>query len=76
MTLIIRGTLYGIQVLNDRSKTKTRDPRMIVGVQKNIWLDMCQYDGKTGLKTIAYSLEITVNHVARVEKVNAFSDIG
>jgi hypothetical protein len=28
-----------------------------------------------GLETITHSLEITVNHVARAEKVKAFGDI-
>jgi hypothetical protein len=36
MTLIIQDILYGVQVLSDRSKTKTCDPRMIVGIQKYI----------------------------------------
>ena len=75
MTLIVRGAPDGIQVLGDLSETKIRDTRMVVGIQKNIRLNTRQYAGKTGLKTITYSLEITVNYVARVEKVKAFGDI-
>ena len=75
MALIVRGAPDGIQVLGDLGETKIRDPRMVVGIQKNIRLNTRQYAGKTGLKTITYSLEITVNYVARVEKVKAFGDI-
>jgi hypothetical protein len=75
MTLLFRSTSHGIQVLGDPSKAKIRDPRMAGGIHKDIWLGTCQYGGKSGLRVITYSLEITVNYVAGVEKVKAFSDI-
>jgi hypothetical protein len=75
MTVVSRGASHGIQVLSDRSKTKIRDPCVAGGIHKDIWLDACQCGGKTGFRIITHSLEITMNYVARVEKVKAFSDI-
>ena len=42
VTLIIRVTSNGIQVLGDLGKTKIRDPCMAVGIHEDIWLDMGQ----------------------------------
>jgi hypothetical protein len=75
VALVIRSASYRIQVLSDRSKTKIGNPRMVVATHKDIWLDTCQYGGNMGLRTIAYSLEITMNYVVGVEKVKAFGGI-
>ena len=72
--LISRSASNGVQVLSDRSKTEIRDPCVAGVIHKDIWLDMHQNGGKPGLRTITYSLEITVNYVAGVEKVKTFSD--
>jgi len=45
------------------------------GIHEDIWLDGGQRGGRTGLVSIAYSLEITVNYVAGVEIVKAASDV-
>jgi hypothetical protein len=44
-------------------------------IHKDIWLDRCQHGGKMGLRTITHSLEITMNYIAGVEVVKAFSNI-
>ena len=75
MTLIVRGALRRVRIRSDRREAEVRDPRVVVGVQENIRLDACQHGGKTGFRQITYTLEITVNYIAGVEKVKAFGDI-
>ena len=76
MTLIIRGASDGIQVLSDRSKAEIRDPRMVGVIHENIRLLRVKTIVKTGHKSITYSFEISMDYVAGVEEVKAFSDIG
>ena len=73
--VIIRGAPDGVQVLSDHNETKIRDPCAASGVHKDVRLDTCQHAGKVGLGTITYSLEITVNYVAGVEKAKAIGDV-
>ena len=55
--------------------TKICDPCAASGIHKDIWLEMCQYRGKTGYRRTAYPLETTTNYVARVKIVETFGDI-
>ena len=48
---------------------------MAGGVYKDVWLVGCQYASGKPIKIIAYSLEISVDHVAGVEVIKAFRDI-
>jgi len=74
--MTFRGASYGIQVLGDRGETEIRDSRVASGIHEDVWLDTCQNCGKTGLISITYSLEITMDYVAGMEIVKAASDIG
>ena len=47
---LTRAASYGIYVLSDCSKTEIRNPWVAVGVCEDIWLDVCQCDGKLGLE--------------------------
>ena len=75
MTLIIRGGSHGIQVYSNCGKAKICDPCMAGRIDEDIWLDVSQRRSKMELRTITYSLKITMNYVARVEVVNAICDI-
>lgn len=44
-------------------------------IYKNIRLVGYQYDGNTGFRRSAYSLEVSMNNVAGMEMVKAFDDI-
>ena len=50
MTMIIRITSHGVEVLGDPSETKIRDPRMVGGIHEDVWLDISQYSGERGLE--------------------------
>ena len=75
MTTFIRSASNRIEVLSDRSKTKIRDPCATGGINKDIWLETCQYNCGTGHGKTTYSLEITMNYVAGVEVIKALSDV-
>jgi len=76
IAMAFRGALYGVQVLGDRGETEIRDSRMASGIHEDVWLDTCQNGGKTGLLSITYSLEVTMDYIAGMEIVKAASDIG
>ena len=69
------GAPCRIQALNDHAKAKIGDPRTAGGVHKDLWLAGHQYSGERKSRTIAYSLEISVDHVAGVDVVEAFGDV-
>jgi len=71
-----RGASYRIQVLSGNSRAKIRDSCAYRDIHKDIRLYTRQYGHRTGLQTLTYPLEITVDYVKGVEKVNARSDIG
>jgi hypothetical protein len=50
MTLLFRSTSHGIQVLSGSSKAEIRDPRVVVGIHKDIWLYTCQYGNNLSLE--------------------------
>jgi hypothetical protein len=75
MALITRGAPHGILVVSDCGKTEIRDPCTTSGIDKDVWLGTCQYGGETRFRTITHSLEISMDRIARVEVVEAFSDI-
>ena len=62
--------------MSERSKTKIRDSCVTSIIHKDIWLDMCKNGTTPGIRTIAYSLEVTVDCAAGVKKAKTFSDIG
>ena len=66
---------HGAQGLNNRSEAETRGSYVAGVTHEDIRLDACQYGRKTGLVSMTYSFEITMNYAAGVEKVKAFSDI-
>ena len=76
VTMLIRDTLYGVQISSDPSEAKVRKTRMTAVVHKDVWLDVCQCDGRTRFKTITYPLEVPVNDIAGVEIAEALSDVG
>ena len=65
-----------IHVDSDCSQTKIHDPRMAVGIYEDIRLIGCQYSDGARFRTVTYALEVTMNHIARVEIAEGISDIG
>jgi hypothetical protein len=49
MTLLFRSTSHRIQDLSDPSKTKIRDPLMVVSINEDIRLGTCQHGGTVDL---------------------------
>jgi hypothetical protein len=76
VTMLMRGTLYGVWVLSDRSEAKVRETCMIRVVHKDVWLHVCQYSGRIRFRTTAYTLEVPMNNIAGVEVVEALSNVG
>ena len=76
VTMLMRDTLYGIQVSSDRSEAKVCETCMIGVVHKDVWLDVCQCGGKTRSRSTTYPLEVPVNDIAGVEVAEALSDVG
>jgi hypothetical protein len=74
--MLIRDTLYGVQISSDRSEAKVREMCMTAVVHKDVWLDVCQCGGKTRFRTTTYSLEVPMNNIAGVEIAEALSDVG
>ena len=73
--VLIQGALFGIHVGSDHGQTKVHDPCVALGIHKDICLIRCQYSDGTRFRTVTYSLEVTMDHIARVEVVDAISDI-
>ena len=61
--------------MSDCSKTKIRDPRTTGGIHKDVLLAGCQCGDEMRFRIITHSLEISMNHVARVKVVKAVGDI-
>jgi len=75
MSLILCGTLLGTCVFSDRGEAKIRDACVTTVVHEDIRLAECQRDGKPRFRTISYSFEVPVNHIAGVEVAEALSDV-
>ena len=75
MVVLARGVWPGTNSRGDRCKTKIRDPRMAGSIHEDVWLDARQCSGKTGVKLTKYPLEVSVNHIARVEVTEALGDV-
>ena len=60
--------------MSGHGETRFRDPCTACGVHKDLRLGgiNCSDETKSGI--ITYSLEVPVNHVARMEVVETFSD--
>jgi len=71
---MLRGAPHGIYVPSDRSETKIGDPCIAVVVHKDVLLTECYCDGERRFRT-TYSSQISMNHVARVEVLEARSNV-
>ena len=71
-----RGAPSGVQVFSDRSETKVRDACITGVVYKDVRLAGCHYGRETSFRATTYSLEISVDHIAGVEVVEAARDVG
>ena len=69
------GVLNGIRVVSEHGKAKIRDVCMTRVVHKDVLLAGRQYSSETRFRTVTYSLEVTMDHIARVEVAEADSDI-
>jgi hypothetical protein len=76
VTMLMRDTLYGVQVSSDRSEAKVRETCMTGVVHKDVWLDVCQCGGKIRSRTTTYPLEASVNDIVGVEVAEALSNVG
>jgi len=54
---------YEIWTSGDGGETEIRDPRVTGGINKDVLLEMCVNAGVKQSGKIAYSIEISVNHV-------------
>lgn len=63
-------------MMSDCRKAEIRDASAAGLVHKDVWLVGCQYDREWGPKTITYSFEVAVNHIAGVEVANSGDDVG
>ena len=59
-----------------RSKTDVCDQRKARSIYEDVLLCRCQYSGGTKYKTVAYSVEIPMDHTTGVEVIETFGDIG
>ena len=76
MMFIIRQIIvHRNHVLRARSKTNICDLCEACGVHKDVLLCMCQYSGGTSSRTMAYSLEIPMDHTTGVEVIETFGDV-
>ena len=75
MTPTVRRIWNGIRVPSYHSNARIRNSCVASSIHKDTWLDICQYAGKAGPNITTYTLEITMDYVAGVEKAKAFSDI-
>ena len=71
-----RGAPGGIQVSSDRGEAEIGDACVTGVIHKDVWLARCQWGDETRFKITTYSLEIPMDHIARVEVAEALSDIG
>jgi len=74
--MLVCGALHGIRVLSERGKAKIRDACMTRVVHQDICLAERQRGSETRFRTVTYSLEIPMNHIAGVEAAEALSNIG
>jgi len=75
MTVLTRGGPHGIQVLSNHGEAEIGDTCMTGIIHKDIRLVECQYGGRIISRTVTYSLEVPVNHIARVEVTKSLSNI-
>jgi len=75
MTVLTRGGPRGIQVLSNHSEAEIGDACMTGIIHKDIRLVECQYGSRIISRTVTYSLEVPVNHIAGVEVTKALSNI-
>ena len=62
--------------MSDCSKAKVRDDRTVGAIHKDVFLAGYQYGCGTKFTTFTYSLEVTMNYIARVEVAETLSDVG
>ena len=73
--VVQRTARCGIPEFTDRRETEICDSCVTGTIHQDIWLDTCQFGRKTGLISVTYSFEISMNYVVRVEKVKTLSNI-
>ena len=79
VTPLVRRVSYGMRVLSDNSDAKIRQPCMrgtFNNVHKNIHLVGRKWSCETKFRIITYSLEISVDHIARMEIIEALRNLG
>ena len=73
--IVCRDIVHRSHVLRACGKTNVCDLHKACGVYKDVLLCGCQYSGGTGSRTMAYPLEISMDHITGVEVIETFSDI-
>ena len=74
-----RRVLYGMRVLSDNSDAKIREQCMraiVNNVHKHIYLVGRQSSCETRFRVTTYSLEISMDHITRVEIIEALCNLG
>ena len=73
-----RRVLYGMRVLSDNSDAKIREQCMraiVNNVHKHIYLVGCKSSCETRFRITTYSLEISMDHIARMEIIEALCNL-
>jgi len=76
VTMLTGGALHGVQISSYRSEAEVSDACTTGVVHKDVSLAGCQYSCETRSRTATHSLEVPVNHTARVEVAKAVGYIG
>jgi len=66
---------YGIRVLSEVGKSKIPKARAAGVVHEDVSLCKCKRDDKTRFRMTTYPLEVSVNHTAGVEVMEALSSV-
>ena len=75
MLKLIQDVLYRISVVDDRGNAEIRNAGVVGTVYDDIRLARHQDSCAMSVRMVTHPFEAPVNHIARVEVVEAFSDI-
>jgi len=76
VAMLTRGALHGVQISSYGGEAKISDACTTGVVHKDVSLAGYQYSCETRSRTVTHSLEVPVNHTARVEVAKAVGYIG
>ena len=75
VTVLVWSALYGVRIFSDHCKSEVRDTCVTRAIHKDICLTVREHNDETKVMAIAYSFEVSMYHVTRMEVAEALSDI-